>query len=269
MEPGSATEGAGGGTTRMMWPLIGSAAGHIALLAFLLLLRSAAGPAFPRVVQVVLVEGSRDIDPAGVLTALVPSRRPPPIEVKAGAPPVQDVTPPVVHPAVAALPSATVARAETTVVRAGGNVPSATGAGAYRGSLPGAAKDPAGPVSGAAGVREAHVAPAPAGRAKTASAPVAGVSGGSGAGEGREIHLLRERIESRIVYPEEAVRRGQEGEVLLRIRVGEGGIPGEIRIARSSGTRALDDAARNGVVRAAPLPSLPGWFEIPVRFFLR
>jgi TonB family protein len=57
--------------------------------------------------------------------------------------------------------------------------------------------------------------------------------------------------------------------VLLSIRVGEGGVPKEIRVARSSGARALDEAARNGVVRAVPLPSLPGWFEVPVRFRLR
>jgi protein TonB len=72
-----------------------------------------------------------------------------------------------------------------------------------------------------------------------------------------------------MVYPEDAIRRGQEGEVLLRIRVGEGGVPQEIRVARSSGARTLDEAARNGVVRAAPLPSLPGWFEVPIRFSLR
>ena len=81
--------------------------------------------------------------------------------------------------------------------------------------------------------------------------------------------LLRERIQSRIVYPEEAVRRGQQGEVLLRIRIGTGGVPKEIRIARSSGARLLDDAARRGVVRAAPLPSAPGWVEVPVHFRLR
>ncbi|MGB3095261.1 MAG: TonB family protein [Candidatus Deferrimicrobiaceae bacterium] len=81
--------------------------------------------------------------------------------------------------------------------------------------------------------------------------------------------LLRERIQSRIVYPEEAVRRGQQGEVLLRIRIGAEGVPKEIRIARSSGARALDDAARRGVVRAAPLPSAPGWVEVPVHFRLR
>lgn len=81
--------------------------------------------------------------------------------------------------------------------------------------------------------------------------------------------LLRERIQSRIVYPEEAVRRGQQGEVLLRIRIGTGGVPKEIRIARSSGVKLLDDAARRGVARAAPLPSDPGWVEVPVHFLLR
>jgi protein TonB len=99
--------------------------------------------------------------------------------------------------------------------------------------------------------------------------PAGTAGGGSGGREGAEIRLLRERIESRIVYPEEAVRRGQEGEVLLRIRVVEEGIPKEIRVTRSSGARALDEAARSGVVRAAPLPSTPGWFEVPVRFHLR
>ncbi len=86
---------------------------------------------------------------------------------------------------------------------------------------------------------------------------------------GAGMDLLRERIQSRIVYPEEAVRRGQQGEVLLRIRIASDGVPREIRIARSSGVRLLDDAARRGVVRAAPLPSPPGWVEVPVHFRLR
>jgi protein TonB len=70
--------------------------------------------------------------------------------------------------------------------------------------------------------------------------------------------LLRGRIESRIVYPEEAVRRGQEGDVLLRIRIVRGGIPRAIRIVRSSGAPLLDEAALRGVVRATPLPEGPG-----------
>jgi len=100
-----------------------------------------------------------------------------------------------------------------------------------------------------------------------------GATGGDGRavpGKGdADMAFLRGRIESRIVYPEEAVRRGQEGDVLLRIRIGRGGIPREIRIAQSSGAPLLDAAARRGVVRAAPLPQGPGWVEVPVRFRLR
>lgn len=91
---------------------------------------------------------------------------------------------------------------------------------------------------------------------------------GAGTSAGRT-GLLRERIQSRIAYPDEAVRLGQQGEVLLRIRIGSGGIPREILVARSSGARLLDDAARRGVVRAAPLPSAPGWVEVPILFRLR
>jgi TonB family protein len=95
-------------------------------------------------------------------------------------------------------------------------------------------------------------------------------TGAGGAGrEGTGTELLREKIQAKIVYPEEAIRRGQEGEVLLRIRIGDGGVPKQIRVARSSGTRVLDEAARRGVVSASPLPSAAGWVEIPVRFFLR
>jgi periplasmic protein TonB len=96
-----------------------------------------------------------------------------------------------------------------------------------------------------------------------------GREGTGGAGDGPALARLRDAIQARIVYPDEAVRRGLEGEVLLRIRIEKGGNPGEVRVARSSGVRILDEAARRGVVRAAPLPSAPGWFEVPVRFSLR
>jgi protein TonB len=80
---------------------------------------------------------------------------------------------------------------------------------------------------------------------------------------------LRDRIQSRVAYPPESIRREEEGEVLLRVLVGEGGAPREIRLHRSSGIRRLDDAARRGVAGAVPLPSSPGWYEVPVRFSLR
>lgn len=108
--------------------------------------------------------------------------------------------------------------------------------------------------------------PAPAGPSTSSPDPD---QAGEISRPGTGMALLRERIQSRIVYPEEAVRRGQQGEVFLRIRIGKDGVPKEIRISRSSGVRLLDDAARRGVVNSAPLPSAPGWVEVPVRFRLR
>lgn len=232
----------------MKWPLVGSAAGHLALLAFLLLfLRVAAGPEFPVVVQVALVEGVRANGPAEERSAAgVPggARRSPAIRVEQG--PVSS------HPSdpVTSLP------APRAAPEGGGP--------AVSNPIPAG-----GPLLLPARIAAVTSSPEPSGGARKTSLAIPGVAGKSGGGEGPEIRLLRERIESRIVYPEEAIRRGQEGEVLLRIRVGEGGVPGEIRIARSSGARSLDEAARIGVARAAPLPSRPGWFEVPVRFFLR
>ena len=85
----------------------------------------------------------------------------------------------------------------------------------------------------------------------------------------RAPRALRDRIQSRVAYPAESIRQDEEGEVLLRVLVGADGAPREIRLYRSSGIRRLDEAARRGVVGAAPLPSSPGWYEVPVRFSLR
>jgi len=252
MRAGRETESRAAGIGR---PLIGSAAGHLAFLACFLLWGAAAGPGLPGVVQVVLIEGTTDDVSSGEKTfaaaaAGVPRRpgiRPETERTLSPASPMS--LPPPFPPATEDLPTA-------------------PAAAVYRDP------SPAGPAPQSTGLalRTGGEAPVPApvgtpGRTREALPRDAKLPGGGR--EGAEILLLRERIESRIDYPEEAIRRGQEGEVLLRIRVGEGGIPKEIRVARSSGARVLDEAARNGVVRAAPLPSTPGWFEVPVRFRLR
>lgn len=237
-------------------PLIGSAAGHIVLLAGLLLSGASAGPGLPGIVQVFLVEGTAENGSA--VEASVPA-------FDGGAGPEPGVRPPA-ESADPRVPDAGDLRASTPAAQS--PVPSA---------MPGReAPVPTSPVP-SAGARESMPREAgvsvggPAGGAEMRAAlPLSGASGGGGGGSGEtDSRRLRERIESRIVYPEDAIRRGQEGEVLLRIRIGEGGVPQEIRVARSSGARTLDEAARNGVVRAAPLPSLPGWFEVPIRFSLR
>jgi protein TonB len=50
-------------------------------------------------------------------------------------------------------------------------------------------------------------------------------------------------------YPIDSRRRGEQGTVLLRVRVGRDGLPIEIDIERSSGYRKLDRAAREAVLR--------------------
>ena len=49
-------------------------------------------------------------------------------------------------------------------------------------------------------------------------------------------------------YPIIALRRGQEGTVLLRVEVATDGRPRTVAVERSSGHRALDDAARRQVL---------------------
>jgi protein TonB len=247
-------------------PLLASAAGHLALLAGILFSGAAGGPNFLDAVTVVLVGGpAASTGTKGAGTA-APAERP--ARTAGIRPPAARNAPPTptaaigsnAHPeTVGPGPSPegpAASSAANGIPRAEGASVPASG-GPLSADLEGLPRD-----GGSPGGRRADPASA------AAHPGIAGIGIGGGR-DGAEIRRLRERIESRIVYPEEAIRRGQEGEVLLRIRVGEGGIPKEIRVARSSGTRALDEAARNGVARAAPLPSTPGWFEVPIRFSLR
>jgi protein TonB len=51
-------------------------------------------------------------------------------------------------------------------------------------------------------------------------------------------------------YPIDARRRGEQGTVVLSVLVGRDGLPLEVEIARSSGSRQLDRAAREAVLRS-------------------
>lgn len=256
-------------------PLLASAAVHLALVAALLAWGAIAAPDLHDAVQVALVEGAafqghaegpetatpaeRTARIAGIRPRAI--RRAPqastPAGVNAALPESVGRVSSLPGPA-APSPADGILRAMDSPVTGPGGQLSGEVEGVLRGvGIPGGGRARGEPMTAA-----------------LPASPGAGSGGGSGAAsgggrDGAEIRRLRERIESRIVYPEEAIRRGQEGEVLLRIRVGEGGIPKEIRVARSSGARTLDEAARTGVARAAPLPSTAGWFEVPIRFSLR
>lgn len=59
--------------------------------------------------------------------------------------------------------------------------------------------------------------------------------------------MIRYESCSRPVYPEEALRQGREGTVLLRFLIGADGWVKRALVAKSSGDPALDEAARAGL----------------------
>jgi periplasmic protein TonB len=74
-------------------------------------------------------------------------------------------------------------------------------------------------------------------------------------------------------YPPLARRRGWEGEVLLRVRVGKDGAPIEVVVERSSGQRLLDRAASEHVLakwRFQPAlqagRATEAWARVPISF---
>jgi protein TonB len=63
-------------------------------------------------------------------------------------------------------------------------------------------------------------------------------------------------LAARKIYPEEARRRGEEGNVALRFTVDRSGRVLEAAIAKGSGSARLDEAAL-GLLRQAVLPAFP------------
>lgn len=73
-------------------------------------------------------------------------------------------------------------------------------------------------------------------------------------------------------YPVAALRAGESGSVVLRVAVGVAGMPGEIDFVRRSGSRELDNAARDAVRQWRFEPALrkgepvASVIEIPIDF---
>jgi len=100
------------------------------------------------------------------------------------------------------------------------------------------------------------------------SAPNAPVA----AGEVGPAALLLSRVETALLYPEAARRRGTEGVVGLSIELTEAGNLAGLRTVRSSGSALLDKAARDAVRLSLPVPNPAGQpltFELAVRFSLK
>ena len=76
-------------------------------------------------------------------------------------------------------------------------------------------------------------------------------------------------------YPSMSKRLGEEGQVLLRVLVGQEGGAEQIQVLRSSGFARLDEAAKAAVSRWRFIPAKVGndattaWVQVPVTFELR
>ena len=77
------------------------------------------------------------------------------------------------------------------------------------------------------------------------------------------------------VYPVGSRRLGEEGTVLLRVKVSPGGTPINVEIKRSCGFPRLDEAARLAVEQWRFVPARRGdeavesWVSVPIVFSLQ
>ena len=99
------------------------------------------------------------------------------------------------------------------------------------------------------------------------------VHSGGGAGDAVP-SALAYGTQTRIPYPMTALRNRIEGTVVLRVLVGEDGSVKEIEVDKSSGSRDLDRAAREAVMKWKFKPGMrggvayAGWARVPINFTL-
>jgi len=105
----------------------------------------------------------------------------------------------------------------------------------------------------------AELLPAPESGIDSPTAPGSGqVNADSLAEISSYIAAIYERISRAKYYPEISRRLGQQGEVEVSFAVGrEGGLEGEMYLARPSAYERLNRAAQRSVERSGPFPPLP------------
>jgi TonB family protein len=102
------------------------------------------------------------------------------------------------------------------------------------------------------------------------SGPDAGRTGGSQSGLVSTEYLgLVEAIERVKKYPRLARERGMEGVVRLRFTLNHSGGVDAVEVVKSSGYEILDSESISAVYRAAPMPYVNGWVEMPMRYVLK
>ncbi len=79
---------------------------------------------------------------------------------------------------------------------------------------------------------------------------------------------------TKVPYPRDALQAHQQGTVVLRVLVGTDGLPQTVEVEQSSGSRSLDNAARDAVGRwtfqAGTRGGIPAplWARVPISFTL-
>lgn len=81
--------------------------------------------------------------------------------------------------------------------------------------------------------------------------------------------LVHSALDKAKTYPRMARERGVEGVVLVRFKVLPTGEIETVDIIRSSGSDILDTASVRTVYRAAPMPYVKGWVEVPMSYVLK
>ena len=102
-------------------------------------------------------------------------------------------------------------------------------------------------------------------------------AGSTGAGSGTQFGLISAEqwavIESAIErsksYPRLARERGIQGVAYVRFKLRPTGDVETVEIVKSSGYDILDTASIRTVYRAAPMPYVNGWVEVPMAYILK
>lgn len=89
------------------------------------------------------------------------------------------------------------------------------------------------------------------------------------------LHKAKYKLQTPIVYPKRAIKRRQQGKVILKVLIDEFGKPSKIEIKKSSGFSLLDGAAIKTVKTWEFEPykqgglSVESWAEVPVKFEIK
>jgi TonB family protein len=100
----------------------------------------------------------------------------------------------------------------------------------------------------------------------SAGSEARGLLNGFSTEQWQQLYTAIERAKN---YPRFARERGIEGTVLVRFRVLPNGEIEKVDIIKSSGSDILDTASVSTVYRAAPMPYVNGWVEVPMSYVLK